>query len=104
NARAPRKVLSLLKALICLGAKDVRDRRLISTLWSDDELDTAKAAFDITLHRLRRLLVHPEAILVQEGSLRINPEVCWVDALALDRLLASPRDRADAQAALSMYK
>ena len=104
NTRAPRKVLALLKALVCLGAKDVRDRRLISALWSDDEIDTAKAAFDITLHRLRRLLAHPEAIQVQEGSVRLNPEVCWVDTLALERLLVRPRNRTDTQAALSLYK
>ena len=104
GAKAPRKVLALLKALICLGATDVRDRRLINALWSDDEQDTAKAAFDVTLHRLRRLLVHPEAIQVQEGALRLNPEVCWVDTVALDQLLERPRDRSNTQAVLSLYK
>jgi LuxR family transcriptional regulator, maltose regulon positive regulatory protein len=102
--KAPRKVLALLKALICLGATDVRDRRLISALWSDDEQDTAKAAFDVTLHRLRRLLVHPEAIQVQDGSLRLNPEVCWVDTVALGQLLERPHDRGNMQALLSLYK
>ena len=104
GSKAPRKVLALLKALICLGPTDVRDRRLISALWSGDEQDTAKAAFDITLHRLRRLLVHPEAIQVQEGSLRLNPEVCWVDTIALDQLLERSHDRSNTQAVLSLYK
>jgi len=76
GARAPRKVLSLLKALTCVGAQNVRDRRLIDTLWSEDEADAAKAAFNITLHRLRKLLVQSDAIEVKDGTLQLNAEMC----------------------------
>jgi LuxR family maltose regulon positive regulatory protein len=84
--RAPKKTLNLLKALVCLGGRGMRDHRLIDAIWPDDEADAARAAFSVTLHRLRKLLAHPEAILVEDGLVSLNPRLCWVDALAFERL------------------
>jgi DNA-binding SARP family transcriptional activator len=104
SARAPRKVLSLLKALICLGGQNVRDRRLIDTLWSEDEADDAKAAFNVTLHRLRKMLVQSDAVEVKDGALRLNTQVCWVDAMAFEHLLHSSASRTRTEAALALYR
>jgi LuxR family maltose regulon positive regulatory protein len=108
SPKAPRKMLSLLKALICLGGAKVRDHRLVDALWPDDEADAGRAAFNVTLHRLRRLLGHTDAIQVEDGLVSLNPQLCWVDALAFERLAnqaAQPDGgAASVQPALALYR
>lgn len=104
SGHAPRKVLSLLKALLCLGVSRVRDRRLISAVWSGDEADAGKAAFNVTLHRLRKLLQHPEAISIQDGVVTLNTQTCWIDAIAYERLLDQPRSPGRIERALALYR
>jgi DNA-binding SARP family transcriptional activator len=55
-------------------------------LWPDAEGDAAKRSFDVTLHRLRRLLGRDDAITLHGGKLALNPGIVWVDALAFERL------------------
>lgn len=57
--------------------------------WPDDDGDAAVNALSITLVRLRRLLGIAEAILHRGGRLSLNPDLCWVDALAFERQLAA---------------
>jgi ATP/maltotriose-dependent transcriptional regulator MalT len=106
--RAPKKTLNLLKALICLGGSGVRDHRLIDAIWPDDEADAARAAFSVTLHRLRKLLGHPDAILLEDGLVSLNPRLCWVDAFAFERLgdphLGTGRAEPAGVAALELYR
>jgi DNA-binding SARP family transcriptional activator len=97
-------VLSLLKALVCLGVSRVRDRRLINAVWSGDEADAGKAAFNVTLHRLRKLLQHPEAISIQDGVVTLNTQTCWIDAIAYERLLDQPRSPERIERALALYR
>jgi len=66
--------------------------------------DAAKAAFNITLHRLRKLLVQSDAIEVKDGTLQLNAEMCWVDAMAFQDLLHSSPSRAQTEAALTLYR
>jgi DNA-binding SARP family transcriptional activator len=61
SAKAPRKVLALLKALVCLGGTNVRDHRIINAVWPSDEANAGRAAFNVALHRLRKLLAHADA-------------------------------------------
>jgi DNA-binding SARP family transcriptional activator len=103
--RAPKKTLNLLKALVCLGGSGVRDHRLIDAIWPDDEADAARAAFSVTLHRLRKLLGHPDAILLEDGLVSLNPRLCWVDAFAFERLGDSqPATDPAGVAALQLYR
>ena len=86
TSKPPRKLLLLLKVLICMGGAKVRDYRLIDALWPDDEADAGRAAFTVTLHRLRKLLGHSEAIQMEDGLVSLDPRLCWVDALAFEAL------------------
>lgn len=108
SPKAPRKMLSLLKVLICLGGSKVRDHRLIDALWPDDEADAGRAAFNVTLHRLRKLLGDSEAIQVEDGLVSLTPQLCWVDALAFEGLVSEvPRAGKrlpSIEAALSLYR
>ncbi len=84
--RAKRRPLEMLKALIAFGGRDVSQERLSEALWPDSEGDAAHRSFDTTLHRLRKLIGNDKAILLQNGQLSLNSEICWVDAWAFERL------------------
>ncbi|NOX42186.1 MAG: hypothetical protein GXP19_00390 [Gammaproteobacteria bacterium] len=84
--RAKRRPLEMLKALIAFGGRDVSQERLSEALWPDSEGDAAHRSFDTTLHRLRKLIGNDKAIVLQEGRLSLNSDVCWVDAWAFERL------------------
>lgn len=100
SGRAPHRTLLLLKALIALGGTGVKDYLLIDALWPDEEGDLARDAFRVALHRLRKLLVHHDTIVVDDGRVSLNPGKCWVDAIAFERALET--DRAD-ERALRLY-
>jgi ATP/maltotriose-dependent transcriptional regulator MalT/DNA-binding SARP family transcriptional activator len=87
-ARTQRKPVDLLKCLVAFGGRDVAAAAVMQALWPDAEGDAAKRSFDVTLHRLRRLLGRDDAIALEAGKLALNPEVMWVDALAFERLAA----------------
>jgi len=106
--KAPKKPLALLKAIICLGGQDVKDYQLVDALWPDDEGDSARDAFRVALHRLRKILGDTEAILVEDGRVSLNRHLCWVDALVFDELTNSARGSAEPdpsqQRALALYR
>jgi DNA-binding SARP family transcriptional activator len=108
TGRAPKKTLNLLKALVCMGGEHVRDHRLIDALWPDDEADAARAAFNVTVHRLRKLLGNADAIMVEGGAVSLNPELCWVDAFAFERLgdwgAGKPTDETAREMAIDLYR
>jgi DNA-binding SARP family transcriptional activator len=89
--KAQRRPVALLKALIATGASHVREERLVALLWPEASGDTGQFALTTTLHRVRRLLGLPDAILRQEGRLSLNSQLCWVDSLTLQRLLEQSR-------------
>jgi len=108
TAKPPHKLLLLLKALICMGGTRVRDHRLIDALWPDDEADAGRAAFTVTLHRLRKLLGHTEAVQMEDGLVSLDPQVCWVDALAFEALAnettAAGGNAPSIETVLSLYR
>ncbi|MCC7547085.1 MAG: winged helix-turn-helix domain-containing protein [Burkholderiales bacterium] len=99
GARAPAKVLALLKALIALGGQNVPYAALIDALWSDEEGDAASNALGVTVSRLRKLLGCADAILVADERISLNLQRCWVDAFALERLVERFPDNGDDAAA-----
>jgi len=86
--KTPRRLIGLLKALVSFGANEVPEQRLIDALWPDDEGDTARHALTVALHRLRRLLGDAHALRVEDGTVSLNRERVWIDALEVDRVLA----------------
>lgn len=85
--KASIKVLELLKALISCGGRDVSEDRLSDFLWPDSDGDAAHQALATTLFRLRKWLGVKNAIMRSDGLISLDPYSCWVDALALERLL-----------------
>jgi LuxR family maltose regulon positive regulatory protein len=87
SRKAQEKPLSMLKMLIALGGKGVREGQVSDFLWPEADGDVAHGSFATTLHRLRTLIGSHEAIELQAGCLTLNPGSCWVDAWALEGIL-----------------
>jgi DNA-binding SARP family transcriptional activator len=90
--KVQRKPLALLRAVVALGGRDVLEDRIVDALWSASEGDAAHRAFAVTLHRLRKLVDHDDAIAYHDRRVTLDPCHCWVDTWAFERLL----DRGDA--------
>jgi DNA-binding SARP family transcriptional activator len=86
TSKVPKKPLKMLKALICHGPRMMNDWQIIDALWPDEEGDASRDAFRVTLHRLRKILGRTDSVESQDGKLRLNPDVCWVDAWELERI------------------
>ncbi|MGE5173267.1 MAG: AfsR/SARP family transcriptional regulator, partial [Betaproteobacteria bacterium] len=82
----PQKPLSLLKALISFGGREVAGERLAYELWADSEGDAAHTSLEVTLHRLRRLIVSEKAIQLKAGNLSLDPHSFWVDVWVLEHI------------------
>jgi DNA-binding SARP family transcriptional activator len=85
--KVQQRPLSLLKALIALGGRDVSEARLAELLWPDADGDMAHHSFTVALSRLRKLLGKEEALVLKEGRLSLSNRHCWVDAWAFERFL-----------------
>lgn len=83
--KAQHRPLQLLKALIALGGREVAIAQLATTLWPDAEGDAAHNAFEIALHRLRRLIDIKPALVLSDGRLTLDNRHCWVDAWAFEQ-------------------
>lgn len=86
SVRPQRKPLELLKAVIALGERSVNAATVCALLWPDAEGDAAKRSFDITLHRLRRLLGSDDSIALEGGKLALDEAIVWTDHRRFDRV------------------
>lgn len=100
--KAPHRLLDCLRALIALGGTHVATSDLVDVLWPDVDGDTARENLDKTLQRLRRLLGHGRVITTRGGTVSIDADLCWVDALAFQG--ADTSHPAAARAALALYR
>jgi LuxR family maltose regulon positive regulatory protein len=92
SRKVQQKPLSMLKALIAFGGKDVGEGQIIDALWPEAEGDAAHQLFETTLHRLRQLIAPHEAVQRREGRLTLNQKHCWVDVWAFERLIDQAED------------
>lgn len=83
--KAQHRPLQLLKALIALGGREVGSDRLGMALWPESEGDTAYNSFEITLHRLRKLLGIEKSLVLSNGLLTLDNQLCWVDVWAFEQ-------------------
>jgi DNA-binding SARP family transcriptional activator len=67
-------------------------------MWPNLEGDSARGAFDLSLHRLRKLLHHKEAIIVSGEKMTLNRDVVWIDVDAFEKLCTLDIPAANASA------
>lgn len=82
GARAQRKPLDLVKAIVAYGPAAVDAAVVLDALWPDAEGAAARAAFDMAVMRLRKLLGRDDALVLDAGRLAFDPACVWVDAHA----------------------
>lgn len=80
SAKTPRKPLELLALLIAAGKNGLTREKLADRLWPAADGDMAAQSLATTLHRLRRLLKHSDAILHTGDQLLLNQDLVWVDS------------------------
>lgn len=87
SGKAQEKPLSMLKALIAFGGRDVREDRIADALWPEADGDMMHRCFATTLHRLRKLIGIHKALELRDGRLTLDQRYCWVDVWAFERIL-----------------
>lgn len=108
--KAQHRPMELLKALVALGGREVATDHLAAALWPEAEADEAYSSFEITLHRLRRLIGIDGALLLSNGLLTLDNRLCWVDVWSFEQaatraeiILSSPEpDMAELSSLLSV--
>ena len=89
TGKTQRKPMSLLKAVLAFGGTEASSQELINMLWPEAEGDAARNAFDVALHRLRKLMSCDSAVILREGRVSLNPRVCWTDIWEFERVARS---------------
>jgi DNA-binding SARP family transcriptional activator len=97
--KAQRKPLELLKALIAAGGRSVDKDRLADWLWPDASAEAASAALGMAVMRLRKLLSTPQAVVLEDGKIGLDPQYVWLDLWAFDREVDALHPLLRAQAA-----
>ena len=87
SGKVQKKPLLLLKALVALGKGEVKAEKLEDVLWPESDGDVAHQSFETTLHRLRKLIGHPNALDFSSGLAALNWGLCWTDVWAFENLL-----------------
>lgn len=85
--KVAKKPLELLQFIIASGGTDVSAATVMFALWRELEGDKARSAFNVALHRLRKLLGNDDAVVLELGRVSLNPKLVWVDCLAFELLV-----------------
>jgi LuxR family transcriptional regulator, maltose regulon positive regulatory protein len=113
KGKVAKKPLELLLFVVASSGSDVSLATVAFALWRELDGDKARAALNVALHRLRKLLGSDDAVLLAHSRLSLNPQTVWVDCLAFEQradsvglptlpLLPAPL-RAAAQRAVALY-
>jgi ATP/maltotriose-dependent transcriptional regulator MalT/DNA-binding SARP family transcriptional activator len=86
-SKAQKKPMEVLKALIALGGRSVNIDDIMMSVWPNEGA-AARATFDVTLMRLRKLLDATDAIFLNDGRLTLNDQICWVDSWTFERAVS----------------
>jgi DNA-binding SARP family transcriptional activator len=73
-------------------------------LWPDSDAWLARRALNTAIYRLRLLLGRKEAVTLNDDSIALDPQLCWVDAWAFEQALAESRDPFHLRSVLRLYR
>ncbi|MFB9245375.1 hypothetical protein IV454_31805 [Massilia antarctica] len=87
TGKAQQRPLALLRSLVAAGEGGKAQAALVAQLWGST--DVAKSALNVTVHRLRKLLLSDEAVIVSGGRTHLAEARVWTDVSALADLCAA---------------
>jgi len=104
--KVPKQLLRLLKVLVSFGSVNVPEDKVTDAIWPDLDADAARGALATSLKRLRDRLGHDQVLRLHGGHLSLDPQRCWIDAIAFEQLLNIAEDSSPlvAEEALSLYR
>jgi len=103
--KTQRKPLEFLRYLCAAGVHGIHQDVIEEALWPDADGEAAEQVFRTTLHRLRKLLRHDDAVQISDRHISLDPSLVSLDHVAFEHL-AHDVDRTDAVAierVLSFY-
>jgi LuxR family maltose regulon positive regulatory protein len=100
SRKAQKKPLDVLKALLALGGKGVKEEAITDIVWPEAAGDAAHHSFEVNLQRLRALLGYPQALQLRDGRLTLDDRHCWVDLWVFERFLDRVKHEGDSNRAL----
>lgn len=106
RGKVQQKPLELLKYLCAADRKTVRQETISDALWPDSTGDAAEQALSTTLHRLRKLLLHNQAIVLDDKHLSLDSSYVWTDCAIFNQLAHHPdivHDRNLLERAFTVY-
>jgi len=74
-----RRPCDVLKVLICRGGAGMAEQLLADTLWPDLEGDAAIRNLRTNIHRLRKMLGQDKSVVLEDGVVKLNRRICWID-------------------------
>ncbi len=86
SRKTQQKPLSMLKALIAFGGREVRKDQIADALWPEADGDMVEQSFATTLHRLRKVIGYRNAIELQHERVTLDRRHSWVDVWAFERI------------------
>lgn len=86
EGKVQKKPLELLKSVVSVGSRGVSIAVLTEAVWPDSDAEQARAAFKVTLSRLRKLLDVADAIEIRDSRIALNPKCVYVDSHRFDSL------------------
>ncbi|MCE3261320.1 MAG: hypothetical protein K0R43_399 [Pseudoduganella sp.] len=89
GGKQQQRPLALLRALVAAGAAGRSQPTLGIELWPDAQ--DSKAALNVNVHRLRKMLGNDGAVRVGQGRVSLAPELVWTDVAALTALCEAAR-------------
>jgi DNA-binding SARP family transcriptional activator len=84
SGKTQRKPLELLKYLCAAGTHGAQQDLIEEALWPDADGEAADQAFRTTLHRLRKLLRHDDAIQLADRHVSLNLSLVSLDHMAFE--------------------
>lgn len=90
RGKVQQKPLELLKFLCASGRKAVSQETISDALWPDSTGDAAEQALSTTLHRLRKLLLHDQAIVLDDKHLSLDSGYVWTDCEVFNQFARHP--------------
>ncbi len=97
TGKTQRKPLELLKYLCAAGPHGANQELIEEALWPEADGEAADQALRTTLHRLRKLLHHDDAVPLADRHLSLDPSLVSLDHVAFERK-AQNIDRTDSVA------
>jgi DNA-binding SARP family transcriptional activator len=84
TGKSQQRPMLLLKALLVAGDSGRTQQSVAAELWPD--ADDPKAALNVTVHRLRKMLGHDDSVVVTAGKIKLHEMKVWTDISALAEL------------------